>query len=53
MGKEDWPDKWERFLPGKETEKPEEGREEHLSRRSMKDEDKGVLVEVIREWLRK
>ena len=60
MGKGDWPDKWETYLPGKDggkpgkdTEKSEERRSEHEPRLSVKDEDKGIFVEVIREWLRK
>ena len=53
MGKPDRPDGFEKNRAAEETGKSGEGRSAEMFKRAVENEDKGILVEVLRDWLRK
>ena len=53
MGKPDRPDGLERNRAAEETDKSGERRSAEIIKRAVENEDKGILVEVLRDWLRK
>lgn len=53
MGKEDRQDGSKRNFSDEGTRKPGERRSEQAFTRALKEEDRGVLVDVLKEWLRK
>jgi len=53
MGKLDRPDGLERNRADEGTAKPGEHRSDETFKRAVENEEKGILVEVLREWLRK
>jgi len=53
MEKPDRPDGSERNRAAEETGKPGERRSAEIFKRAVENEEKGILVEVLRDWLRK
>jgi len=53
MGKPDRPDGSERNRAAEETGNSGERRSAEQFKRAVENEDKGILVEVLKDWLRK